>query len=71
MVIQNNMDPENDEDIQQEGIFVPWKKAFINSYAAPFQKFFMTKPVDQGDKHQKVLVDYSERKSIGQSGGLL
>jgi len=71
MVIRSKvLDAENDEDIQQECIVVP-RKAFINSYAAPFQKFFMTEPVDQGDEHQKVLVDSTEWKSIGQSGGLL
>jgi hypothetical protein len=62
---------ENDEDIpHQECMLVP-RKAFIDSHAAPFKKFFMTEPVDQGDEHQKVLVDSLEWKSIEQSGSLL
>jgi hypothetical protein len=40
LVILNNVGAENDEDIQQECLLVP-KKAFINSYAQPFQKFFI------------------------------
>ena len=56
LVIQNNVDAENDEDIQQGCILVPWNKAFVKSYSPPFQKFFMTEPVDQGGGHQKVLV---------------
>jgi hypothetical protein len=47
------------------------RKAFINSYAQPFQKFFMAQPVDQGGKSQKVLIDYMECKSIERSGSLL
>jgi hypothetical protein len=70
LVIRNNVDAENNDDVQQECILVP-RKAFINSYATPFQKFFMTEPVDQGDEHQKVLVDSSEWKSIEQSARLL
>jgi hypothetical protein len=50
LVIRNNVDAENEEDIEHEGLLVPWK-AFINSYAQPFQKFFMTQPIDQGNAH--------------------
>jgi hypothetical protein len=67
LVIRNNVDADN---VQQECIVVP-RRAFINSYAAPFQKFFMTEPVDQGDEHQKLLVDSLDWKSTAQSGGLL
>ncbi len=63
LVIRNNAGAENDEDIQQECLLVP-RKAFINSYAQPFQKFFMTDPVDKGNEHQKVLIDCLEWKSI-------
>ncbi len=59
LVIRNNVRAENDEDIQQECLLVP-RKAFINSYAQPFQKFFMTDPVDKGNEHQKVLIDCKE-----------
>jgi hypothetical protein len=45
--------------------------AFINLDAQQFQKFFMTKPVDGGNEHQKVLIDSLEWKSIEQSGSLL
>jgi len=65
LVIQNNVDAKKDEDIQHEGLLVPWK-AFINLYAQPFQKFFMTELVDQGVANQKVLVDSMEWKSIEQ-----
>jgi hypothetical protein len=47
------------------------RKAFINSYAHPFQKFFMAEPVDSDDEHQKVLIDTLAWKSIDQSGSLL
>jgi hypothetical protein len=70
LVIQNNIGAENDEDIQQECLLVP-RKAFINSYVQPFQKFFMTDPVDEGNENQKVLVDCLEWKTIEQSGSLL
>jgi hypothetical protein len=70
LVIQNNVGAENDEDIQQECLLVP-RKAFIKSYAQPFQKFFMTDPADKGNKNQKVLVDCLEWKTIEQSGSLL
>jgi hypothetical protein len=70
LIIRNNAGAENDEDIQQECLLVP-RKAFINSYAAPFEKFFLTEPVDQGDQHQKVLIDSLEWKSIEQVGRLL
>jgi hypothetical protein len=47
------------------------RKAFINSYAQPFQKFFMTEPIDQGHAHKKVLVDSMQWKSIEYTGRLL
>jgi hypothetical protein len=34
---------------------VPQKPLAVNSRAQPFQKFFMTESMDQGNKHQKVL----------------
>lgn len=37
------------------------REAFINSYAQLFQKLFMIEPADQGNKHQKVLINYLER----------
>ncbi len=52
----------NDDDVQQECLLVP-RKAFTNAYAQPFQKFFMTEPVDQGNEHQQVLIDALEWKS--------
>jgi hypothetical protein len=70
LVIQNNIDAEDDKDTEHEGLPVPWK-AFINSYAQPFQKFFMTEPIDRGHAHQKVLVDAMQWKSIEQTGRLL
>jgi hypothetical protein len=52
LVIRNN----GDDDIEQEGMLVP-RKAFTNSYAPPFQQFFMNEPIDRGNHaHQKVLV---------------
>jgi hypothetical protein len=63
LVIRNNVEAENDEDIQQECLLVP-RKAFINSYAQPFQKFFVTDPVDKGKENQKVLVDCLEWKLL-------
>jgi hypothetical protein len=47
------------------------RKAFINSYAQLFQKFFMTEPVDSDNEHQKVLINTFAWKSIEQSGSLL
>jgi hypothetical protein len=70
LVIQNNVDAENDEDIKHKGLLVP-RKAFINSYAQPFQKFFMTEPIDRGHAHQKVLVNSMQWKSIEQTGRLV
>jgi hypothetical protein len=62
LVIRNEM--------QQECMLVP-RKAFVNSYAEPFQKFFMPEPVESDDEHQKVLVDTLAWKSIEQSGSLV
>jgi hypothetical protein len=70
LVIRNNVDAENADDIQQECMLVP-RKAFVNSYAQPFQKCFLNTPVDQGNANQKVLVDASAWKSIEQSGSLM
>jgi hypothetical protein len=70
LVIRNNVDAENGEDIQHEGMLVP-RKAFVDSYAQPFQKFFMNEPIDLGDEHQKVLLDSMQWRSIEQSGRLL
>jgi hypothetical protein len=70
LVIRNNVDAENDEDVQHEGMLVP-QKAFVNSYAQPFQQLFMNEPIDLGDEHQKVLVDSMQWRSIDQSGRLL
>jgi hypothetical protein len=70
LVIRNNVGAENDKDIQQECLLVQ-RKAFINSCAQPFQKFFMRDPVEKGNKNQKVLVACLEWKTIEQSGSLL
>jgi hypothetical protein len=43
LVILTNV--KNGKDSQQQGLLVP-RKAFIDSFAQPFQKFFMTKPKD-------------------------
>jgi hypothetical protein len=47
------------------------RKAFINSHAEPFQKFFMPEPVDSGNEHQKVLTNTFAWKHIEQSGSLV
>jgi hypothetical protein len=71
LVIRNNVDDEDDDDgVRKECMLVP-RKAFVNSYSNLFQKFFMPKPVDGGNDHQKVLIDSSEWKSVEQSGSLL
>jgi hypothetical protein len=70
LVIRNNVDAENEEDIKHEGLLVP-PKTLISSYAQPFQKVFMTQPIDQGNAHQKVLVDSMQWKSIEQTNRLL
>jgi hypothetical protein len=70
LIIRNNTDAENPEDIQQECMLVP-RKAFINSYAQPFSKFFMSQPIDRGDDNQKVLIDSMSWKTTEQSGGLI
>jgi hypothetical protein len=70
LVIRNNVDADNAEDMQQECMLVP-RKAFVNSFAQPFHKFFMSEPVDLGNENQKVIIDSMEWKSIKQSGSLL
>jgi len=70
LVIRNDIGNENEDDVQQECLLVP-RRAFINSYAEPFQKFFTMDPIDDGDEHQKVLIDSFEWECIGQSGSLL
>ncbi len=47
------------------------RKAFMNSYAQPFQKFFMMEQIEKGTVHQKVLINSLEWKTIEQSGTLL
>jgi hypothetical protein len=63
LVIQN--------DVQQECMLLVPMKAFINSYAEPFQTFFMPEPVESDNEHQKVLMDTLAWKSIEQSGSLV
>jgi hypothetical protein len=70
LVLQNNIDAKNDKDIEHEGLLVP-QKAFINSYAEPFKKFFMTELIDWGYANQKVFVDSLQWKRIDQTGHLL
>jgi hypothetical protein len=57
LVTGNNVGAENDEDVQEECMLV-FRKAFINSYAQPFQKFFMMEPVDQNSKYHNKVVLY-------------
>jgi hypothetical protein len=71
LVIRDNVHPENNENVQQACCMLVPRKAFINSHAATFKKFFMTEPVDLGDEHQKVLVASAEWKSAEQSAALL
>ena len=68
LVIRNNA--ESDDDVQQECMLVP-RTAFINSYSDLFRRFFMLKPTDSDNHHQKVLIDSAELNGLAQSGGLL
>jgi hypothetical protein len=56
--------------MEHKGLLVSCK-AVINSYALPFQKFFMSEPIDRGHAQQKVLVDSMQWKCIEQTGRLL
>jgi hypothetical protein len=61
---------DNVDGTQQECMLIP-RKAFINSSAHLFRKFFITEPIDKGNANQKVLINYMQWKTIEQSGNLI